>query len=97
MTDLQTLQQLKPELPTVVIVFHKDIKLRNAVTGRMVTIRRGRRIFVVAKRGNTRWLFWMSGLSQGKVVGTSDAFFVINLVETHLAELDSLPPMAAVA
>jgi hypothetical protein len=97
MPTLEQVRKLLPELPVVPVTLHIDLTLTNARTGKNATIHKGRRNFVVARVGNVRWIFWLSGLRQGRLVGLSEAYFTVQFEDRGAATIPLMPDMAAVA
>jgi len=97
MSTLEKLQELLPELPRVTAILHRDLTLTNSLTGRKAIIHKGRRTFVVVKRGDIRWIYWLSGIRQGRLVGMSDSYFAVQFEDPGLARISSYPTLAKVA
>ncbi|MBU1202823.1 hypothetical protein KKH39_02145 [Patescibacteria group bacterium] len=52
---------------------------------------------MVVKRGDIRWIYWLSGIRQGRLVGMSDSYFAVQFEDPGLARISSYPTLAKVA
>ena len=97
MSPLEEIMTVLPRLPRVTINVHQKMVLTNSMTGHQATIHAGRRTFVVARRDKVLWIFWLSGINQGRLVGLSVPFFTVQFEDRHVATIESMPDLQAVA
>ena len=97
MCRLTQIKKLLPQLPRVIIDSKLDLLLTDELTGKTITVPKGRRQFLLGKRNDVLWIFWKSGITQGQVVGLSMAVFANNYEDTGIADFYRRTPLPMVA